>query len=146
MTRQEKNEQFLLSSFLYGGNADYIEGLYARYKADPASIDPTWASYFDRLEDAPADIDKNAEGPSWQRRDWPQAANGELVSALDGNWGEIQVKVQKALVEKAKVEAAPAPTPVDVLQATRAPGTHGTVTYLAVLQSVAVTSNGNGKK
>lgn len=119
MTRQEKNEQFLLSSFLYGGNADYIEGLYARYKADPASIDPTWASYFDRLEDAPADIDKNAEGPSWQRRDWPQAANGELVSALDGNWGEIQVKVQKALVEKAKVEAAPAPTPVDVLQATR---------------------------
>ena len=119
MTRQEKNEQFLLSSFLYGGNADYIEGLYARYKADPASIDPTWASYFDRLEDAPADIDKNAEGPSWQRQDWPQSANGELVSALDGNWGEIQVKVQKAVVEKAKVAGAPAPTAIDVLQATR---------------------------
>lgn len=119
MTRQEKNEQFLLSSFLYGGNADYIEGLYARYKADPASIDPTWASYFDRLEDAPADIDKNAEGPSWQRQDWPQSANGELVSALDGNWGEIQVRVQKAVVEKAKAEQAPAPTAIDVLQATR---------------------------
>ena len=119
MTRQEKNEQFLLSSFLYGGNADYIEGLYARYKADPASIDPTWASYFDRLEDAPADIDKNAEGPSWQRQDWPQSANGELVSALDGNWGEIQVRVQKAVVEKAKAADAPAPTAIDVLQATR---------------------------
>ena len=119
MTRQDKNEQFLLSSFLYGGNADYIDGLYARYKADPGSIDPTWASYFDRLEDDLADVEKNAEGPSWQRQDWPQAANGDLVSALDGNWGEIQVKVQKALVEKAKVETAPAPTPVDVLQATR---------------------------
>ena len=34
MTRQDKNEQFLLSSFLYGGNADYIEGLYARYKQE----------------------------------------------------------------------------------------------------------------
>jgi 2-oxoglutarate dehydrogenase E1 component len=119
MTRQDQNEQFLLSSFLYGGNADYIEGLYARYRADPNSIDATWASYFSRLEDAPADVTKNADGPSWQRRDWPQAANGDLVSALDGDWGDIQVKVQKAVVEKAKAEAAPAPTPVDVLQATR---------------------------
>ena len=32
MTRQDKNEQFLLSSFLYGGNASYIEDLYNRYK------------------------------------------------------------------------------------------------------------------
>ena len=119
MTRQEKNEQFLLSSFLYGGNADYIEGLYARYKQDPNSIDPTWASYFGRLEDTPETVEKNAEGPSWARTDWPQAANGELVSALDGNWGEIQVKVQKAVVEKAKVAGAPAPTAIDVLQATR---------------------------
>lgn len=105
-TRKERTVLALF--FLYGGNADYIEGLYARYKADPNSIDPTWASYFGRLEDAPADIDKNAEGPSWQRRDWPQAANGELVSAFDGNWAEIQVKVQKAVVEKAKAEGAPA--------------------------------------
>ena len=45
MTRQEKNEQFLLSSFLYGGNADYIDSLYARYKADPASVDPTTSMF-----------------------------------------------------------------------------------------------------
>ena len=38
MTRQDKNEQFLLSSFLYGGNADYIDGLYARYKAPLATV------------------------------------------------------------------------------------------------------------
>jgi 2-oxoglutarate dehydrogenase E1 component len=119
MTRQDQNEQFLLSSFLYGGNADYIEGLYARYQADPASIDPTWASYFARLEDNSADVTKNAAGPSWGRSDWPQPANGELVSALDGNWGEIEVKAKKALGEKAKATGAPAPTPVDVMQATR---------------------------
>ena len=85
----------------------------------PNSIDATWASYFGKLEDTTEQVEQNADGPSWQRSDWPQAANGELVSALDGNWGEIQVKVQKVLVEKAKVAAAPAPTPVDVLQATR---------------------------
>jgi 2-oxoglutarate dehydrogenase E1 component len=108
MTRQEKNEQFLLSSFLYGGNADYIEGLYARYKADPKSVDPTWASYFGRLEDSPQDIEKNAEGPSWQRADWPQLANGDLVSALDGNWSEVSriaVRAQDAAVARARPEA-----------------------------------------
>ncbi len=119
MTRQDQNEQFLLSSFLYGGNADYIEGLYARYKVDPASIDPTWASYFARLEDAPADVAKNAAGASWARADWPQAEKGDLVSAFDSNWGEIETKTKKVLAEKAKAEGTPAPTPVDVLQATR---------------------------
>ena len=119
MTRQDKNEQFLLSSFLYGGNASYIEDLYNRYKTDPASIAPTWAGYFGRLEDSKADVAKNAEGPSWARSDWPQTANGELVSALDGNWGEILVKTGAALGKKAAAEGAPAPTPVDVLQSTR---------------------------
>src|SRR3954449_11694504 len=98
MTRQEKNEQFLLTSFLYGGNAAYIDELYARYKADPNSVDPTWHSYFGKLEDTSAEASAGAEGPSWQRPDWPQTANGELVSALDGNWpvtGEIAVRAGK---------------------------------------------------
>ena len=119
MTRQEKNEQFLLSSFLYGGNATYIEDLYSRFKTDPASIDPTWASYFGRLEDTSADVAANADGPSWGRSDWPQTANGDLVSALDGNWGEIVVKTGAALTKKAAETGAPAPTPVDVMQSTR---------------------------
>lgn len=119
MTRQDKNEQFLLSSFLYGGNATYIEDLYNRFKTDAKSIDPTWASYFSRLGDSSADVAANAEGPSWQRQDWPQSANGELVSALDGNWGEIAVKTGAALTKKAAAEGAPAPNPVDVMQSTR---------------------------
>ncbi len=119
MTRQDKNEQFLLSSFLYGGNAAYIDDLYARYKTDPNSIDPTWAGYFGRLEDSTADVQKNAEGPSWARADWPQVANGELVSALDGNWGEIVVKTGAALQKKAVAQGAPQPSPADVLQSTR---------------------------
>jgi 2-oxoglutarate dehydrogenase E1 component len=35
MARQESNEAFQLSSFLYGGNAGYVEDLYARYQTDP---------------------------------------------------------------------------------------------------------------
>ena len=51
MTRQEKNDTFLLTSFLYGGNADYIEQLYSRYKSEPSSVDETWQSFFSKLDD-----------------------------------------------------------------------------------------------
>ena len=67
MTRQDKNEEFLLTSFLYGGNADYIDDLYARYKADPKSVDPTWGSFFGKLEDTPAQAAQGlAAGGQWR--------------------------------------------------------------------------------
>jgi 2-oxoglutarate dehydrogenase E1 component len=122
MTRQDKNEEFLLTSFLYGGNAAYIDDLYAQFKADPNSVDPTWASYFGRLGDSGADAAANAEGPSWQRRDWPQIANGELVSALDGNWGVAQgiaVRAEKALNKEAAAAGAAPVSAEDVHRATR---------------------------
>lgn len=119
MTRQEKNDTFLVTSFLYGGNADYIEQLYSRYKSDPSSVDETWSNYFAKLDDAQGIAEKNAEGPSWGRRDWPQAPQGDLVSALDGNWGEIAVKTEKAINKRAAAEGKPAATAEDVLRATR---------------------------
>lgn len=118
MTRQEKNETFLLTSFLYGGNADYIEKLYAQFKADPTSVDESWQTFFDGLGDQPADIVKSADGPSWGRADWPRAEGGDLVSALDGDWGEIATKVQQVEVKKADA-AGQAVDPKKILEATR---------------------------
>src|SRR5690606_37109056 len=38
MARQDQaNDQFSLTSFLYGGNADYIEELHAAWQQDPSS-------------------------------------------------------------------------------------------------------------
>ena len=119
MTRQEKNDTFLLTSFLYGGNADYIEQLYSRFKADPNSVDETWKSFFGKLEDSDADAIKSAEGPSWGRTDWPQTPRSDLVSALDGNWGEIAVKTEKAVTKKAQAAGVPAASAADVVQATQ---------------------------
>ena len=122
MTRQDKNETFLSTSFLYGGNASYIEDLYSRFKADPASIDPSWASYFGRLEDSTETARQNVDGPSWARGDWPVAANGELVSALDGNWNspaDILVKTDKALARKAAAEGGAAGGAAEILRAWR---------------------------
>ena len=57
MSRQDANAAFALTSFLYGGNADYIEDLYARYESDPKAVDAEWQSFFQSLKDNSADIE-----------------------------------------------------------------------------------------
>src|SRR4029079_10245531 len=89
------------SSFLYGGNADYIEELHARYETEPQSVDAEWQAYFESLKDKAADVVKNARGPSWQRADWPPQARGDLISALDGDWRETE----RAVGDKVKAKA-----------------------------------------
>lgn len=39
------------SSYLFGGNADFVEELYDSYLENPASLDPKWKTYFDSLQD-----------------------------------------------------------------------------------------------
>ena len=101
MSRQDANAAFALTSFLYGGNAAYIEDLYARYEADPKSVDAEWQAFFQSLKDDAGDVAKNAEGPSWGRPDWPVLPRGDLVAALDGDWAEAG----KAIGAKVKVQA-----------------------------------------
>ncbi|WFP63889.1 MULTISPECIES: 2-oxoglutarate dehydrogenase E1 component [unclassified Mesorhizobium] len=119
MARQDQaNDQFSLTSFLYGGNADYIDALYAAYEDNPASVDPEWQDFFAALKDDAGDVRKNATGASWAKPSWPLQANGELVSALDGNWGLIEKHIEKKVKEKAVVNGA-ALSDADVHQATR---------------------------
>ncbi len=40
------------SSYLFGGNADFIEELYDSYLDDPKSVELKWQSYFNSLQDA----------------------------------------------------------------------------------------------
>jgi 2-oxoglutarate dehydrogenase E1 component len=119
MARQDQaNDQFSLTSFLYGGNAGYIEELYADYSRDPSSVTEEWRSFFAALKDEPGIVVKNAEGASWRQKGWPQAANGELVSALDGNWGQVEKHFEKKTREEAAANGA-ALSEAEVMQATR---------------------------
>ena len=118
MTRQEQNSAFLLTSFLYGGNADYIEELYAKFKDNPASVDETWRSFFGTLDDEAPDVIKSAKGPSWERKDWPKAESGDLVAAFDGDWGDIETRAMKAAAKDAKSSGRNLSS-ADVQQATR---------------------------
>jgi 2-oxoglutarate dehydrogenase E1 component len=101
MSRQDSNAAFARSSFLYGGNADYIEDLQARYETQPQSVDAEWQAYFQSLKENGPDVVKNARGPSWQRSDWPPQARGELISVLDGDWREAE----RAVGDKVKAKA-----------------------------------------
>jgi 2-oxoglutarate dehydrogenase E1 component len=87
-----------LTSFLYGGNADYIEGLYARWQEDPRPS-AEWQDF------SPASrIRRRAQeraGPPGKRPIGRVQANGDLVSALDGNWGESEAVVDDKLKAKA---------------------------------------------
>ncbi len=76
MSRQDANAAFARTSFLYGGNAPYIEDLYARYQTDPGSVDAEWQAFFKSLKDEQDQVLQGAEGPTWKRPDWswiPQA-------------------------------------------------------------------------
>ena len=42
------------SSYLFGGNAPYIEELYENYLANPGSVPAEWRSYFDTMQAVPA--------------------------------------------------------------------------------------------
>ena len=106
MTEQSPNDIFRASSFLQGQNAVYVEQLYARYAADPDSVDAAWAEFFRALGDDEATVRAEAKGPSWLRRDWPIAPSGDLISALDGQWGTEPAKEVKAAGDKIKAKAA----------------------------------------
>lgn len=119
MARQDQaNDQFSLTSFLYGGNADYIEELYSSYQDDPSSVNEEWREFFSGLKDEAGDVRKNAEGASWSKPNWPIAANGELVSALDGNWGLVEKHLEKKVRDKA-ADGGAVLSDADVLRATR---------------------------
>ncbi|MCZ8096418.1 MAG: hypothetical protein O9972_00720, partial [Burkholderiales bacterium] len=122
MARQDQNDAFLQTSFLYGANAAYIEDLHARWQENASSVDADWQAFFAALKDDGAAVAKTAKGASWKRPGWPVAANGELVSALDGNWGQVEKIVGDKIKGKAEVvqaKGAPGLSEADIMRATR---------------------------
>lgn len=49
------------TSFLFGGNAPYVEEQYEAYLADPSSVTGAWRDYFNALQQAPA-VDGSSAG------------------------------------------------------------------------------------
>ena len=51
---------YLGNTFLFGGNAPYVEEMYENYLNNPGSVPDTWRDYFDALQHVPASDGSNA--------------------------------------------------------------------------------------
>ena len=102
MNKTDLSTAFEQTSFLYGGNAQFIEQLYARYLEDPAAVDQHWRQFFASLDDNKDEAKRQVKGASWSRTDWPQVASGDLISAFDGNWAQVEKALAPKIDAKAK--------------------------------------------
>ena len=48
------------TTYLFGGNAPYVEEMYENYLANPGSVPDSWRNYFDALQHVPASDGSNA--------------------------------------------------------------------------------------
>ena len=65
--------QFQTNSYLFGGNAPYVEDLYERYLDNPGSVPDKWRAYFDQMQLVPA-----ADGSSSS----PDVAHAPIVESF----------------------------------------------------------------
>ena len=54
-------QEFRANSYLFGGNAPYVEEMYENYLANPGSVPDNWREYFDALQNVPAVDGSNAK-------------------------------------------------------------------------------------
>ncbi|HWK37097.1 2-oxoglutarate dehydrogenase E1 component [Sphingomonas sp.] len=87
-----------------GVSPAFVETLYARFKADPNSVEPGWRGWFEGLESA-------ASGPSWVNSRWPVSDTDALTAALDPTQMEPAPAPAKPGKPAPAVSGAAAPAP-----------------------------------
>ena len=90
------NDVLAETSFLYGGNAAFLEDLYARWSADPGSVEPSWQAFFATLLDGAGEVKRAAEKTAWSRPAVP-GPRPDWLSAIDGLWPAVEAKVGKTI-------------------------------------------------
>jgi 2-oxoglutarate dehydrogenase E1 component len=93
------NDVLAETSFLYGGNAEFVEQLYAQWASDPNSVEPSWRAFFASLSDRADEVKRAAGRPAWTAPSAP-AQRPEWLSALDGLWPAVEAKLGKAIQEQ----------------------------------------------
>ena len=96
-------QQYSSSSYLFGGNAPYIEDLYEDYLSNPGSVPEQWRAYFDAMQNGPGsngtdsrDIAHSPVQASFAER----ARMGPIcrvVASPDAELGRKRVSVQKLI-------------------------------------------------
>ena len=113
------NEVLAETSFLYGGNATFVEDLYARWAANPASVDASWQAFFSSLNDRAEEVKAAAGKRSWTKPGAP-VARPDWLSAIDGLWPAVEAKVGAKVAERAAPSASPESVRAATLDSLRA--------------------------
>jgi 2-oxoglutarate dehydrogenase E1 component len=87
------------TSFLYGGNAEFVEDLHARWAKDASSVEPSWRAFFASLADSTDAIRQAGEPPPWTPEPLPEA-RPEWLAAIDGLWPAMDAKLATRIVER----------------------------------------------
>jgi 2-oxoglutarate dehydrogenase E1 component len=87
------------TSFLYGGNAEFVEDLHSRWAANPSSVEPSWRAYFSSLADSTDAILHAGEPPAWTPEPLPET-RPDWLSAIDGLWPAMDAKLTTRVVER----------------------------------------------
>src|SRR5262245_24153378 len=74
-------KEFLNNSYLFGGNAPFIEELYEKYLVNPQSIPEEWRDYFDRMQVLPGSRDKDVAHAPVVESFVQRAKKGEFAAA-----------------------------------------------------------------
>ncbi|RCL02451.1 MAG: 2-oxoglutarate dehydrogenase E1 component [Candidatus Tokpelaia sp. JSC161] len=111
---QEKDKNFFtITSFLYSGNARYLDWLYAEYEKDPARVDDGWRKFFEALQ-------RCGENNYFLGKLGKQiGASDDEVSALDGTYSEVERHIADRLQRKSFCQSENNLKREDLLQATQ---------------------------
>ncbi|MCU0761442.1 MAG: 2-oxoglutarate dehydrogenase E1 component [Hydrogenophaga sp.] len=100
------------NSYLFGGNAPYVEEMYENYLANPGSVSETWRSYFDALQNVPAADGSNARDVphlpvvnAFAERAKQGGTKVVIAAGADSDLGRKRVAVQQLIAAYRNVGA-----------------------------------------
>jgi len=105
-------QAYQANTYLFGGNAPYVEEMYENYLANPGSVPDTWRDYFDALQHVPAVDGSNARDVPHQpvinafAERAKQGSSRVVVSTgADSDMGRKRVAVQQLIAAYRNVGA-----------------------------------------
>ncbi len=85
------------TSYLYGGNAAFIEDLYSRYLRDPDSVDGDWRRYFALLQEGIATPPRAMPAAARRVPSWAHRPIARAVTELEGAAADKEAAVQRLI-------------------------------------------------
>jgi 2-oxoglutarate dehydrogenase E1 component len=113
------------NSYLFGGNAPYVEEMYENYLANPASVTDSWRTYFDALQHVPASDGSQAKDVAHMpvinafAQMAKQGTTRTVTASTDAEMGRKRTAVQQLIAAYRNVGARYAE--LDPLQRTERP-------------------------